>query len=206
MRWRRIKLAEAAEIIMGQSPPGDTYNHDGHGLPFFQGKADFGDIHPTPTKWCSSPTRVAKHGDLLLSVRAPVGPTNAARETCCIGRGLAAIRANDTIVLSDYLRLFFKHYEAVLSRTGQGSTFPAINRKDVAAIQVPLPPLAEQQRIVHILDQVDRLCRLRADAQRHQRHPSTNPFSPPYLSKCSATRAPIPINGQRYPLETSQTT
>ena len=187
MRWRRIKLAEAAEIIMGQSPPGDTYNHDGHGLPFFQGKADFGDIHPTPTKWCSSPTRVAKHGDLLLSVRAPVGPTNAARETCCIGRGLAAIRANDTIVLSDYLRLFFKHYEAVLSRTGQGSTFPAINRKEVAAIQVPLPPLAEQQRIVHILDQVDRLCRLRADAHTNATrllpalfikmfgNPSTNP-------------------------------
>jgi len=88
------KLQEVAEIIMGQSPPGDTYNETGDGLPFFQGKAEFGETCPTVKKWCNAPKKIAEAGDILMSVRAPVGPTNLASERCCIGRGLAAIRAN----------------------------------------------------------------------------------------------------------------
>jgi hypothetical protein len=89
---RRV-LGEVAEIFMGQSPPGSTYNNRGNGLPFFQGKAQFGEVFPVPDKWCSEPLRIAHKGDILVSVRAPVGPTNLAVEKCCIGRGLAAIRS-----------------------------------------------------------------------------------------------------------------
>ncbi len=149
---------------MGQSPPGETYNYDGVGLPFFQGKADFGDVHPTPTKWCSKPTRIANPGDVLLSVRAPVGPTNTALATCCIGRGLAAIRPTSALVYSSYLRHFFRHYEVQLSLQGHGSTFSAIKRTDVTCIQLPLPPLPVQRHIVDILDQVDNVRRLQATA------------------------------------------
>ena len=164
MEWPRVRLDEIADIVMGQSPPGETYNDEGDGLPFFQGKADFGDQYPTPRKWCSAPTRVAEIGDILLSVRAPVGPTNVAREKSCIGRGLAAIRVNPACAEQTYLRFFFKYVEPILSLQGQGSTFAAIKRNEVVSLKVPLPPLSEQRRIVEILDQAERLRRLRADA------------------------------------------
>ena len=90
--WLTTKLPIVAAINMGQSPPGRTYNTTGSGLPFFQGKAEFGSMYPTVVKWCSAPAKIAEAGDVLMSVRAPVGPTNMARERCCIGRGLAAIR------------------------------------------------------------------------------------------------------------------
>lgn len=165
MEWPRVRLDEIAEIVMGQSPPGETYNDEGDGLPFFQGKADFGDQYPTLRKWCSAPTRVAELGDLLLSVRAPVGPTNVAREKSCIGRGLAAIRVNPAYAEQDYLRFFFKYVEPMLSLQGQGSTFTAIKRNEVVGIEVPLPPFSEQRRIVEILDQADHLRRLRTEAE-----------------------------------------
>jgi len=164
MRWPHVQLADVAQIVMGQSPPGETYNDDSNGLPFFQGKSDFGEQFPATRKWCSAPSRIAEAGDILLSVRAPVGPTNTARERCCIGRGLAAIRANPAHATQGYLRFFFKYHEPVLSLQGQGSTFAAIKRKEVAWLELPLPPLSEQRRIVEILDQADRLHRLRAEA------------------------------------------
>jgi len=73
-----VQLGEVAEIIMGQSPPGETYNEDGDGLPFFQGVADFNYRHPTPRVFCTVPSRIALPGDILLSVRAPIGRVNAA--------------------------------------------------------------------------------------------------------------------------------
>jgi len=164
MEWPRAHLVKVAEIIMGQSPPGDTYNNHRDGLPFFQGKADFGDRHPTTRKWCSTPNRIAESGDILLSVRAPVGPTNVASERCCIGRGLAAIRAHRSSLDQGYLRLLFQRLEPTLSLRGHGSTFAAIKRREVESLLVPLPPLSEQRRIVEILDQADRLRRLRAEA------------------------------------------
>ena len=162
--WPSVELGTIADVAMGQSPPGYTYNDDNDGLPFFQGKADFGHQFPVVRKWCSQPQRVAEAGDVLLSVRAPVGPTNVAREPSCIGRGLAAIRARADRVEQEYLRLFFKYQEGALALRGQGSTFGAISRRDIERLEVPLPPPAEQRRIVAILDQADRLRRLRAEA------------------------------------------
>lgn len=156
MNWPITTLKRVALIQMGQSPPGHTYNDRGDGLPFFQGKADFGDLHPTVRTWCSQPNRVAEPGDVLLSVRAPVGPTNVADQRCCIGRGLAAVRslAPDAL-LPEYIRYVFKWAEPSLSLRGQGSTFAAINRKDVEGIEFPLPAPREQRRIVEILDQAN---------------------------------------------------
>lgn len=162
--WPRHRLAEVAEIVMGQSPPGETYNTERDGLPFFQGKAEFGAEYPVVTKWCNAPTRVAEAGDILLSVRAPVGPTNIATERCCIGRGLAAIRAHSLLATPRYLHYVLRSSEQDLARRGQGSTFGAIGKDDVAQIPILLPSLSEQRRIVEVLDQAERLRRLRAEA------------------------------------------
>ena len=97
-------------------------------------------------------------------MRAPVGPTNIAPFECCIGRGLAAIRAKADIVEQQYLWYFFKYLEPILSKRGQGSTFTAINRTEISKIRVPLSLLSEQRRIVEILDQADALRKKRAEA------------------------------------------
>lgn len=150
--WESKRLDEVAEIIMGQSPPSNTYNTEGKGLPFFQGKAEFGELHPKATKYCSVPKKVAKKDDILLSVRAPVGPVNIADVDCCIGRGLAAIRANEKVMNYKFLYLYMKFMEKDLSGKGRGSTFTAIRGKVVRGIQIPLPPTKTQHRLVAKLD------------------------------------------------------
>lgn len=132
---------------MGQSPPGYTYNKEGNGLPFYQGKIEFGNIYPMPpSTWCTEPKKVAEPGDVLISVRAPVGPTNLCRETCCIGRGLTAIRAKN-YVIPLFILHFLRLIERELSEVGRGSTFGAIKKKDIDGIQTPRPPLPIQERI-----------------------------------------------------------
>src|ERR1700755_431240 len=93
----KVKLVKVAKINMGQSPPSSSYNSVGEGLPFFQGKADFGDIYPSVRFHCTEPTRIAHKDDILMSVRAPVGSININRVEACIGRGLAAIRSSKEI-------------------------------------------------------------------------------------------------------------
>ena len=158
--WHWEKLVDVAEIIMGQSPPGDTYHNFPEGMPFFQGKTDFGEIHPITRMYCSAPTRIAEPNDILISVRAPVGPTNIAQVPCCIGRGLAAIRPQPKLE-AFYLLYFLRFYETKLANSGRGSTFDAIGRDDLENIIIPLPPLDEQRRIAAILQRADRLRRLR---------------------------------------------
>jgi len=164
--WPTKKLGDVAEVQMGQSPPGETYNSEGVGLPFFQGKAEFGEEYPTRVKWCSQPSRIAESGDILLSVRAPVGPTNFANERCCIGRGLAAIRGESNKCNQRYLRYFLKRFETNIAALGVGSTFTAINRSDIERLEIPMPPLREQERIVRLLDGAEELRKLRAQADR----------------------------------------
>ncbi|MDE0648397.1 MAG: hypothetical protein F4162_09525 [Synechococcus sp. SB0676_bin_10] len=198
-----VPLGEIATVTAGQSPPGHTYNEHGSGLPFFQGKADFGELYPIARKWCVSPRKIAEAGDILVSVRAPVGPTNIAREQCCIGRGLAAIRANETLVLRDFLHWNIKYRQPELISKGQGSTFAAIGQKDLKSLPISLPPLAEQQRIVNILNRAAKIERLRAQAQERLREfipalfvkmfgdPATNPMGwdvKPLGSFCILTR------------------
>lgn len=122
------KLQDCATIIAGQSPESKYYNSTGEGIPFFQGKADFGELYPKVRVYCSSPTKIAQYNDILLSVRAPVGPTNLSPGTVCIGRGLAAIRPDDSLDLK-YLLYYFRYFETQLSAKGTGTTFKAINQK-----------------------------------------------------------------------------
>ena len=161
-----VPLEEVATITAGQSPPGSTYNENGEGLPFFQGKADFGEIYPVAQKWCVAPKKIAEAGDILISVRAPVGPTNIAEERCCIGRGLAAVRPDETVALRDFVLWNIKHRQVELASRGQGSTFSAIGQKELKSLLIPLPPLKEQRRVVGILNRARKIKRLRSKAQK----------------------------------------
>lgn len=161
-----VRVADIAGIVMGQSPPGSSYNETGDGLPFFQGKAEFGETSPIVKKWCNDPKRLAEAGDILMSVRAPVGPTNVASERCCIGRGLAAVRADATKIDQSFLRYFLRFSEMRLAGLGQGSTFAAIGRAEIASLTLRLPPIAEQCRIVDLLSRAEGIVRLRREAQR----------------------------------------
>lgn len=156
MKWESFPLDQVAEIIAGQSPESKYYNDSGDGIPFFQGKADFTELHPETRYWCTKPTKLAKPLDILLSVRAPVGPTNICNTEACIGRGLAAIRVRSKLHYK-YLYYYFKFIEDKLSSQGNGSTFSAITTSQIREIQIPLPPLPIQKRIAEILDAADAL-------------------------------------------------
>lgn len=119
--WIWTKLDEASDIILGQSPPSSTYNETGNGLPFYQGKLEFGEIYPTPQKWCTAPKKIAEKGDVLISVRAPVGPTNICPEKSCIGRGLAAIRPLGGIE-TFFILYLMRTFENLISEKSTGST------------------------------------------------------------------------------------
>ncbi|MFW6224972.1 MAG: restriction endonuclease subunit S, partial [Bacteroidota bacterium] len=122
--WQFCKLGDVCHINMGQSPPSSTYNTDKKGLPFFQGKAEFTELHPVAVKWCTEPKKIAQKDDILISVRAPVGSTNVANQKCAIGRGLAAISFKYS---NSYLWYYLKSIEKNLDNQGTGTTFKAIS-------------------------------------------------------------------------------
>ena len=146
-------LQEVATIIAGQSPNSKYYNTDGNGIPFFQGKTDFGDLYPKVRVYCTNPIKIAEKNDILLSVRAPVGPTNLSPGKVCIGRGLTAIRPNDKIRLK-YLLYFFRYFETQLQRQGTGTTFKAITQNVIKNIKIPVPSLPEQEKIVARIEEL----------------------------------------------------
>ncbi|RIH75232.1 restriction endonuclease subunit S [Meiothermus hypogaeus] len=148
--WRWVRLGEISEVIAGQSPPSATYRKAPEGLPFFQGKADFGERHPVATVWCTSPKKTAEAGDILISVRAPVGPTNIADQRCCIGRGLAAIRVGG-LADRDFILWAIRRFEAEIAKRGSGSTFDSLPVDELRNFPIPLPPLETQRRIAAIL-------------------------------------------------------
>ena len=150
--WRLKTIADLCTVIAGQSPKGENYNSKGDGLPFYQGKKEFGCkfLRP-PSVWTTQVTKEAMARDILMSVRAPVGPINFSTEQVCIGRGLAAIRAGEEI---DRDFLFYALLERQPEIAGnEGAVFASINKKQIEAIEIPLPPLPEQRRIVAILDE-----------------------------------------------------
>ncbi|EAO2080953.1 4'-phosphopantetheinyl transferase [Salmonella enterica] len=150
--WILSSLPDIAGINMGQSPSSSDVNEQGEGIVFFQGKAEFGKLYPTPRKYCTKPTKIASVGDILLSIRAPVGPTNIATETTAIGRGLAAISAHCGLTDPKYLLYYFRCIEPWLSTQGTGSTFKAISGQFIKELKAPLPSFAEQKIIAEKLD------------------------------------------------------
>lgn len=155
--WAWIQLGDATHVEMGQSPPSESYNQTGNGIPFYQGKTDFGLRFPTPRYWCNQPSKLAQKDDILISVRAPVGPINVASEACCIGRGLAALRPHPGVYL-EFLLYSLKGLESAIAAMGYGTTFVAITKKQLVSFTIPLPPLAEQHRIVTKVDELMALC------------------------------------------------
>jgi type I restriction enzyme S subunit len=136
--WKISDLGDEFNLTMGQSPPGTTYNEDRKGIPFYQGRADFGFRYPSKRIYCTSPKRFANSGDTLVSVRAPVGDVNMAFERCCIGRGSAAIRHKSgsrsyTYYLMKSIPDIFNNYEA------GGTVFGCINKNDFERIDFVNP-------------------------------------------------------------------
>lgn len=143
-----VPLGEAAEVVAGQSPPGESYNETGSGVPFYQGKTEFGEMFiGSPTTWTTDPQRFAEAGDILISVRAPVGPVNLATQRICIGRGLAAIKPTQGKLMASYAFYFLRSQEAHI-KGDAGAVFASINRSQIEDLQIPLPPLEVQKEIV----------------------------------------------------------
>jgi type I restriction enzyme S subunit len=151
--WEICRLPDFSHIEMGQSPPSTTYNQEGIGLPFFQGKAEFTSLYPEIDKYCSEPNKIARAGATLLTVRAPVGPTNLAKVDCCIGRGLAGLHPISDIE-SKFILFLMRSIEHEISSKGTGSTFTAINKTFLEELIFALPPLNEQKRIVAKIEEL----------------------------------------------------
>ena len=155
--YDKTKLSNVAEIIMGQSPNSAYYNENGSGIPFFQGKADFGEKYTKVSYWTTKPTKTAKKGNVLMSVRAPVGPVNIASVDCCIGRGLCSINAIPNKTNNEFLYNALIAIEDKIAAMGSGSTFKAINKGDVYSIQLPQAPISLQNKFASFVQQVDKL-------------------------------------------------
>jgi len=173
--WDVAIIEDISTVILGQSPASSSYNTDGEGSPFFQGKAEFGAFYPHTVKWCTEPKKTALRNDILISVRAPVGPTNLAPKECCIGRGLAAIRPNDGIS-HKYLLYYLRSIESKIESLGTGTTFKAISGAVLKSLLVSLAPEHEQKRIVAEIEKqfsrldeaVDNLKRVKANLKRYK--------------------------------------
>ena len=148
-------LTEYCTLNMGQSPDSKTYNTQGKGLPFYQGNADFGETHPITRVWCSAPVKIAEDGDILISVRAPIGAMNMAVERCCIGRGLAALTPFRNKCSKQFLYYALQSKVDSLIAQGTGSTFKAISKKVLEATCIPAYSTIEQEQIAETIGRVD---------------------------------------------------
>lgn len=167
--WIEGTLSVIAEITMGQSPKGDTYNEDGVGTVFYQGRAEFGFRFPTRRLFTTDPKRMAQENDVIMSVRAPVGDLNIANESCCIGRGLGAIHSKDGHQ-SFVLYTMFALRQQLDVFNGEGTVFGSINRDSLNSMPIIVPNKAEMdvfEEIVAPMDAAirnnyDEICRLQA--------------------------------------------
>ena len=147
-------LKDSCVLIMGQSPSSNSYNTSGDGLPFYQGNADFGEENPIPRSWCTEPKKIAEKGDILISVRAPIGAINIADEKCCIGRGVAAIRPNQEVMSPDFLQHQLFASRNKLEAMGTGSTFKAIGKKTLSDFPVVIYPKNTKEAIAQQLNSI----------------------------------------------------
>jgi len=160
----QLTLKDIAIINMGQSPDSKTYNEEKNGIPFYQGKSDFGKINPIPRVWCSNPIKIAERDDILISVRAPIGDTNIATEKCCIGRGLASIRPIDESINLKYLYYLINSKYNELNKYGTGSTFKAITKDNLCNLKCnSIPDIEEQTIIANRLDNVSQIIEIKKE-------------------------------------------
>ncbi|HYT42636.1 MAG TPA: N-6 DNA methylase, partial [Methylomirabilota bacterium] len=157
-KWNEVNLGDISEIIMGQSPLGETYNQRGEGIPLINGPVEFG---PTPfsktikSKFTTQPTKLCKVNDLILCVRgSTTGRMNIAGFDACIGRGVAAIRSEK---YQKYINFYISSIQKEIYDLGSGSTFPNVTAQDIHNIKVPLPPKEDHQKIVERLEEEQKL-------------------------------------------------
>jgi type I restriction enzyme S subunit len=154
--WGVKPLSDSFDVRMGQSPPGTTYNENGEGIPFFQGRTDFGFRYPSIRVYCTAPTRFAEAGDTLVSVRAPVGDINLTREKCCIGRGVAAVRhKTGSRSFTYYQMLSFKDIFALFE--SEGTVFGSIAKTDFNSIECITPPKKIVKKFEEIVFPIDQM-------------------------------------------------
>ena len=152
--WHIGKLFEISDITMGQSPKGTSYNEKGIGMLFFQGRTDFGNRFPKIRMYTTEPKRIAEKGDILLSVRAPVGDLNIATQNCCIGRGLASIRSKFNHSSFLFYTVFNLKSQFDMFN-GEGTVFGSINQKALKEMSVIIPNqkiIDEFEKIVSPID------------------------------------------------------
>ena len=152
--WEAGSLSDIADVTMGQSPPGSTYNEEGEGLPFYQGSADFGFRFPSLRKYCSHPKRLAETDDALMSVRAPVGDLNRAKGKCCIGRGLASIRSNNSNQSWVFYQCKFLS-QRLDTFNSEGTVFGSINGKDLKGLLIIIGPDSIVERFNALAKPID---------------------------------------------------
>ena len=157
-------LSSVCDISMGQAPKGDSYNTTRRGYPLIAGAGDFGELTPSPKQYTDAPTKLSRPGDLILCIRATIGDRNWSDTEYCLGRGVAGLRSKDGALIQTYLGHWLDHAVPVLRARGRGATFLQVSKGDIASLQIPLPPLAEQKRIARILDAADALRAKRREA------------------------------------------
>ncbi|MBN1121932.1 MAG: restriction endonuclease subunit S [Anaerolineae bacterium] len=150
--WEMTRLKFVAHLEMGQSPSSDDYNQDGEGMPFLQGNAEFSYKFPIPKHYCPTANKYAGVGDILLSVRAPVGAINIADQIYGIGRGLCAIQVKQRSLVRDYAWYLLPVVKTELDIESTGSTYDAVSTDNVANLCWNLPPPDEQRAIADFLD------------------------------------------------------
>jgi len=153
--WTTDTLNSISNLNMGQSPNSSSYNQDEIGMPLIQGNADITNRKSKPRQWTTEPTKLCDDGDLIMTVRAPVGYISKSIHNACIGRGVCSIKpkGNNSI---EFIYQFLLGYEKDWRRLEQGSTFTAVNSNDIKSIKLSFPSLPEQQKIADFLTSVDK--------------------------------------------------
>lgn len=147
-------LSDIADVTMGQSPKSEFYNSEGQGMPFLQGNRTFGKRYPVFDTYTTMPTKTAKAGDVIMSVRAPVGDLNFTPVDMCLGRGVCGIRMKNGN--QDFLFYLLKYYMPQLLNKESGTVFGSVNRNDINGLELEIPnDMEQQQRIARVLTMLD---------------------------------------------------
>jgi type I restriction enzyme S subunit len=152
--WEEVKLSNVVEVVMGSSPKSASYNENSEGLPLIQGNADIKNRKSAPRIYTSEVTKKCGVGDILLSVRAPVGTIAKSEHEACIGRGISAISAKKHHV-QEYLYQWLLWFEPRWEKYSQGSTFEAVNSNDIKSLHLAIPEHSEQAKIASVLSNAD---------------------------------------------------